>query len=130
MMMKLTHGIQTPGANPRHVEACEQRLGIELPADYKAFLLESDGFNDDVGQGYLVLWSIAELAVADGYELFEIQKDRFLIGSNGGPTAYAVIEGNYCSIPFVLSGSWKEEVRELGNSFEEFIEAVSKGEGW
>jgi len=130
MIDSLRHGMQTPGAELGRIEACESQLGIALPPDYKAFLLESDGFNDEVGQGYLVLWGVAELAQADGYEIFEIQKDRFLIGSNGGPTAYAVIGGNYCSIPFVFAGDWRDEVRELGSSFEEFVEAVTKGEGW
>lgn len=130
MIDQLRHGIQTPGADIRRIEASESHFGIALPSDYKAFLLESDGFNDEVGQGYLVLWSVSELALAEAYEVFEIHKDRFLIGSNGGPTAYAVIEGKYCSIPFVFSGDWRDEVRELGSSFEEFVTAVATGEGW
>ncbi|MGO8366811.1 SMI1/KNR4 family protein, partial [Rhizobium johnstonii] len=53
------------------IEACETSLSIILPEDYMAFLRTSNGFNDEFGQGYLVLWSVEELAKADGYELIE-----------------------------------------------------------
>ncbi|MGO6852900.1 SMI1/KNR4 family protein (plasmid) [Rhizobium beringeri] len=129
MLEKLQHGYQLPGASLSEIEACEASLSIILPEEYKAFLRISNGFNDEVGQGYLVLWSVAELAKADGYELFEFQTDRFLIGSNGGPTAYGIIGEDYISIPFVFAGAWSDEVRVLGQTFAEFIEAIEAGEG-
>ncbi|ECI7685959.1 SMI1/KNR4 family protein, partial [Salmonella enterica subsp. enterica] len=88
------------GAAPDAIAACERRLGVTFPADYRAFLLRSDGFSDDVGKGYLVLWSVAEVGGADAYEFHPVAPGRFLIGSNGGPTAYAVHDGRYVSIPF------------------------------
>ena len=130
MFEKLRHGFQLPGAGPAEIAAREASLGITLPEDYKAFLRTSNGFNDDLGKGYLILWNIDELAMADGYEIFALQPDRFLIGSNGGPTAYGILAGNYISIPFVLSGPWQDEVRVLGGSFEAFIAAIEAGDGW
>ncbi|RWY64634.1 SMI1/KNR4 family protein [Rhizobium leguminosarum] len=129
MLGRLRHGYQLPGASLSEIEACEASISIILPEDYKAFLRISNGFNDEVGQGYLVLWSVAELAKAHGYELFEFQVDRFLIGSNGGPTAYGIIGGSYISIPFVFAGAWSDEVRVLGRTFDEFTRAVEAGEG-
>lgn len=129
MLEKLQHGYQLPGASLSEIEACEASLSIILPEEYKAFLRISNGFNDEVGQGYLVLWSVAELAKANGYELFEFQTGRFLIGSNGGPTAYGTIGENYISIPFVFAGAWSDEIRVLGQTFDEFIEAIEAGEG-
>lgn len=129
MLEKLRHGYQLPGAGPAEIEAREAALGIVLPEEYKAFLHVSNGFNDEIGQGYLILWSVDELAMADAYELFELQPDRFLIGSNGGPTAYGIIGGNYVSIPFVFSGPWQDEVRVLGRDFDEFIAAIEAGKG-
>lgn len=129
MIEKLQHGYQLPGAGDAEIEACEAEFGIRLPEDYKAFLRISNGFNDEIGEGYLVLWSLAELAGADGYEIFEFGSDRFLIGSNAGPTAYGVIDGRYISIPFVFAGPWQEEVRVLGESFDAFVAAIEQGRG-
>lgn len=130
MLKNLGHGYQLPGASEDEIRACENSLKISLPDDYRAFLKASNGFNDTVGDGYLVLWGTDELAEADGYEIFEFGRDRFLIGSNGGPTAYAIIDGNYISVPFVAAGHWEDEVRILGSNFAEFIGAIEKGEGW
>ena len=129
MLEKLRHGYQLPGADPAEIAAREAALGISLPEEYKVFLRLSNGFNDEVGQGYLVLWSVDELAISDGYELFDLQPDRFLIGSNGGPTAYGIIDGNYVSIPFIFAGPWRDEVRVLGGNFDAFIAAIEAGEG-
>jgi hypothetical protein len=126
---KLRHGFQLPGASPHEIEACEAALKISLPEEYKAFLRVSNGFNDDLGQGYLILWSVDELALADGYEMFEFRSDRFLIGSNGGPTAYGVIGNDYVSIPFVFAGPWENEVQVLGATFDAFIAAIEEGRG-
>lgn len=130
MLERLGHGFQLPGASKDEIRACESRLKISLPEEYKTFLKASNGFNDMVGAGYLVLWGTGELAEADGYEIFEFGKDRFLIGSNGGPTAYGIVDGNYISVPFVAAGPWEEEVRILGSNFAEFITAIESGEGW
>lgn len=127
MFESLRHGFQVPGANDAEIEACEAVLKVSLPEEYKTFLRVSDGFNDQVGAGYLVLWSVAELAHADGYEVFDFQTDRFLIGSNGGPIAYGIIDGSYISIPFVFAGPWQDEVRVLGRTFVEFIDAINAG---
>jgi len=127
MFDRLRQGFQLPGAKDAEIQACESALKVILPEEYKAFLGTSNGFNDEVGAGYLVLWSVAELAQADGYEIFDFQIDRFLIGSNGGPTAYGIIDGNYVSIPFVFAGPWQDEVQVLGRTFAEFIDAVHAG---
>ncbi|MGZ2459666.1 SMI1/KNR4 family protein [Rhizobium anhuiense] len=130
MLEKFEGGCQLPGASPAEIAACEAKLKIILPAEIKAFLAVSNGFNGEVGQGYLILWSATELSGADGYEIFEFRDDQLLIGSNGGPTAYGFAKGDYISIPFVFAGNWLNEVRVLGRSFEEFIEAIERGDGW
>ncbi|WP_117193145.1 SMI1/KNR4 family protein [Rhizobium terrae] len=126
---KLQHGFQLPGVTSSEIEACEAALKISLPEEYKAFLRVSNGFNDELGHGYLILWSVDELSRADGYEIFQFRSDRFLIGSNGGPTAYAVIGKDYVSIPFVFAGTWQNEVQVLGDTFDAFIAAIEEGRG-
>ncbi|MCW1414114.1 SMI1/KNR4 family protein [Rhizobium sp. 1AS11] len=57
MLEKFEGGCQLPGTSPAEIAACEAKLKIILPAEIKAFLSASNGFNGEVGQGYLVLWS-------------------------------------------------------------------------
>jgi hypothetical protein len=130
MRDSLKAGYQLPAASAADVAACETTLDIVLPDDYRRFLMVSNGFNDDVGKGYLVLWNLDELAQGRDYELFEQARTRFLIGSNGGPTAYGLVDGAYIAIPFVFAGSWQDEIRNLGGSFDQFIAAIERGEGW
>jgi hypothetical protein len=130
MSEKLKHGYRLPAAGEEDIRACEARLKVKFPEDYRAFLLASNGFNDDVGDRYLILWNIEELAGGDDYDIFEPRSDGFLIGSNGGPTAYAYVDGNYMSVPFVFAGAWQDEARILGRNFEEFVTAIENGEGW
>ena len=56
----------------------------------------------------------------------------FLIGSNGGPTAYGVDWSSgaaaYVAVPFMSSS--RDDLRVLGASLAEFIGAVAAGEGW
>jgi hypothetical protein len=122
--------MQLPGATSTEIATCEQRLGIAFPDDFKAFLQHSNGFNDALGEGYLVIWSADELAAAEGYEIFAFTPERFLFGSNAGPTAYAYIDGAYCSIPFVAAGPWQSEMRALSDTFSGFLTAIAAGEGY
>lgn len=130
MTDKLKYGYQLPGANDGEIAALEARLQVSLPDDYRAFLRASNGFNDDVGKGYLVLWRLDELAGGADYGIFEPGAGHVLIGSNGGPTAYGIVDDNYVAIPFVAAGPWRDELRHLGGSFEEFVAAIEEGEGW
>ena len=122
-----------PGAAAAAIARCEREIGAALPADLKAFLLESDGYNGPVGTGYLVLWGTSELAaLSTGYALGGGLARIVLIGSNAGPTAYGVDRvctlPRYVSVPF-LASDWAE-VRELGVNFAGFVAAVAAGEGW
>jgi hypothetical protein len=130
MRESLKAGYQLPAASSAAIATCEARLDIALPEDYRQFLTVSNGFNDDVGKGYLVLWSLEELAQGKDYDIIPPAPNRFLIGSNGGPTAYGIIDGHYIAIPFVSSGRWEDESRLLGENFEEFITAIERGDGW
>jgi SMI1 / KNR4 family (SUKH-1) len=112
----------------------EKDLRVGLPADYRQFLLLSDGYNGDVGaKGYAQLWSVRELpSNNEGYEVRSCVPDLTLIGSNGGPTAYGIDlhDGSvsFVSIPFVPMT--RDEIRWLGGTFAEFLAALSSGEGW
>jgi hypothetical protein len=126
-------GLRLPGATASDIAQCAQNAAITFPHDYKAFLLQSDGYNGPVGRGYLNLWSIREFSPDNsGYELGEDMGGIFYIGSNGGPTAYGVDwstgEPVYISVPFVPAE--RSEVRLLGKTLSAFVGAISAGEGW
>ena len=128
-------GLQLPGATPAQIAQCQADAGVTFPDDLQAFLTESNGYDGDAGLGYLMLWSTEELGpLILGYnrEPSDDMAGVFYIGSNGGPTAYAVDWSSgapaYVSVPFVPGT--REEVRVLGSSFAEFIRAVAAGEGW
>jgi hypothetical protein len=119
------------GATPELIARTEESLGINLPEDYRAFLLFSDGFNGLAGEHYLVLWSTSELVDnAGGYDLLPATERQVLIGSNGGPTAFAIVEGRYVSLPFVAAGPVDSEMRVLAEDFAGFLRAIAAGEGW
>ena len=130
MFSALAHGYQLPGADVAQIAACEARLGYKLPEDYRGFLGVSNGFSDTVGHGYLVLWSVDELVAGLDYAVLDATHSGILIGSNGGPTAYAIIGGVYVAVPFVSAGPLESEMRRLGDDFAAFIAAIARGDGW
>ena len=122
-----------PSAAPSDIARCEHEAGITFPEDYKAFLLQSDGYNGPVGRGYLSLWSIREFSSGNsGYELGDDMGGIFYIGSNGGPTAYGVDWSTggpiYIAVPFAPAE--RGEVRVLGKTFSKSVGAIAAGEGW
>ncbi|MFK4789908.1 SMI1/KNR4 family protein [Microbacterium sp. ZW T5_56] len=124
------HDRGTP-ASEDVIGRAEARLGLRLPADFRRFLLWSDGYRGSVGdQGFDAdLWSADEIA-SGGYEGPE-DAGVVLIGSNGGPTGYGVLppEANrFVSIP--LASSDPGEIRHLGGSFAEFLRAIADGDGY
>ena len=76
---------------------------------------------------YLILLEKEELEeLNDMYEVNEFLNNCILIGSNGGDNAYGIdIEGNFFEVPFI--GMDSNEIKILGNSFEEFIEKIYIG---
>lgn len=117
---------QTEGADPELIEQCERAAGIVFPEEYRTLLRATNGFNGYLGRAYLMLWSVPELAeLADGYDIFPLRRTRFLIGSDGGPTAYGIFDGGYISLPFVSAGDPAGETRVLGTSFRQFVASIA-----
>lgn len=121
----------SPGATPDAIAGAERALGIILPAEYRAFLRFSDGYNGEIDGHYLVLWGTEALVnLASGYHLLPPNEQQVLIGSNGGPTAFALLDGRFVSLPFVFAGPLDSEIRVLADDFAGFLQAIGAGEGW
>ena len=101
-------------------------LDIVLPDDYVEFLTLFNGcegsLSDDV---YISLWGLNELKVNNEmYEVKEFAPELFLIGSDGGGSAFGFNRDNlsYVNVPFI--GMSLEESIFIANNFKEFIEAL------
>jgi hypothetical protein len=110
----------------------EWSLGRDLPPDYRAFLATSDGYDDVVGQGHLTLWPCGQLMPRN--EAFEVARqltDVVLIGSNNEGAVYGIDWAGgtpqFIRVPF--AAMQRSDVRVLGASFRDFVEAVARGEG-
>lgn len=114
------------GALVDEIQAVAASLGVPPPADYVAFMTESNGADGPIGQtGYLALWPIEQLVDLNrAYAVHEFAPELALFGSDGGDTAYAFEKrtGNIVSVPFV--GMAFEERALLGTSFVEFLEQI------
>lgn len=71
------------------VQASVLNLGRSLPSDYLQFISEHDGGEGFVGENYLILWRIDELATFNReYEVEIYAPGILLFGSNGGGEGY------------------------------------------
>lgn len=121
------HG--NPPAPPSAVR--EAGLGeVALPSDYLDFLTSvADGGAGIVGESYLILWRLSELAQFNSE--YEVERDApglFLFGSNGGGEAIAFDmrsqERAVVQVPFV--GMELELVQRLAGGPAEFLRAFAK----
>lgn len=127
-ILDILKSCETRGGAPTAVlYEAEQELGLRLPADYKALLLESDGFEGFIGaQVYVSLWPAADLAILnDAYAVSEFLPGVTLFGTDGGDTGYGFRKvGNrieYVAVPLV--GMVPSAVSVVGDSI---IEMLSK----
>ena len=114
------------------VAEAERDLGRTLPDGFRAFLAACNGYDDALGKGHLSLWPAGQLAPRnEGYEVARHLADVVLIGSNGGGTCYGIDWSGgtprFASVPF--APMQRAELRVLGTTFRDFVEAVWRGEG-
>ncbi len=106
------------------IKVVEQQLGVQFPQAYRSFLLEANGGEGFVGQRYLMLWQVEQLAELNAqYRVSEFMPGMIVFGSSGGGTAFGFDTRNprlsIVEIEFVGMG-WKDAVA-LGDTFIEFL---------
>ena len=97
-----------------------------IPPDYAEFLRRFNGIEGFVGpEQYLMLWraeQVEELNTA--YATAEHLPGVLLIGTDGSDTGFGVdAGGRYKSVPLVAMSL--AEIRDIGGSFEEFLERIA-----
>ena len=120
--------IRNSPAKSSELAELEQEVGVRLPSDYVAFLMESDGGEGEIGLNYVMLWRASEIAELNrAYEVFDHVPGLLLFGSSGGGEAYAfdLRRPGYpiVRVPFV--GMDLSTARDVADTFRGFVEALS-----
>lgn len=128
-MLALVSGMSLGGGTTRErVAEIEREFGVRLPAEYVAFLIETDGGSGPVGdEGWAIFSSVGELVEAnrayaeEGFDQFE---GLFLFGSDGGGEAFCFDgDGNVVVAAYVS----RPEDNVLVGSFGEFMSRLAAG---
>ena len=98
-----------------------------LPNQYLEFMKKSNGADFTFDKTYLILWPLTDLIELNkAYLSEEFISDFFLIGSNGGDTAYAVSKktGGFYEMPFI--GMSNKEASLISNDFNDFLKKIGE----
>ncbi|MBO9202783.1 MULTISPECIES: SMI1/KNR4 family protein [Niastella] len=122
---RITSGIEL---SDKQVTRLLEELDITLPADYIEFLILFNGYEGSLSDNvYVSLWSLGLLKENNEmYAVKEFAPELFLIGSDGGDTAFCINRENISYVKVPLIGLSLEDATFLGNNFKEFIRAISK----
>lgn len=116
----LTECVKQPGAS-----AVPDDIGL---GDYSDILKWHNGIEGFVGPAqYLMLWSAEQIPDLNAaYHVEDYALDIILLGTDGGDTGYGRDKstGKFGSVPLV--GMSRVGFKEMGASFEEFLEQLSK----
>jgi hypothetical protein len=115
--------------NPRvesvdEFDPVERRLGIWLPADYKAVMMWSNGGEGNLPGGHLQIWHLAQLPQQGRVEELP---HLLVFGGDGGDHAFAWDSssmretGIYRVVEFPLNDRDPEAVEVVADHFEEFL---------
>lgn len=118
-----------PPAEAQAILRLEAESGLDLPVEYKEFLLQQNGGEGFIGSAYAMLWRAEELlGINKSYHVHEYAPGLLLFGSDGGGEAFAFDTRSTAkpivSVPFV--GMALNEARPVALGFSEFLETLSK----
>lgn len=99
-------------------------IDCKFPPEYIEFMRENNGGEGVIGENgwYIRFWPIEELSEANtDYNVGEFAPDLFLLGSDGGDTAFGLRkrEGVFIEVPFI--GMSNEDAIVRGNNFSQFL---------
>lgn len=121
-----------PPAERSAIDALQDRLGVDLPEDLRAFFRISNGFNGvlDRRGNYARLFSVQEvLSATTGYDVVSGLGQLVLIGDNGGEyffaLDYSISPPTYVGLP--LFAESRDEFTLLGRNFAAFVGSLAAG---
>lgn len=108
--------------NEESINTYEQKLGINLPSEYKEFLLFSNGIEGFVGESYLALFRLEDLLLVHQ----TTKKDApnlLVIGTDGGGTDFVFdIEENFVVKEVQAISLGVDTPKLCANNFSSFLE--------
>ena len=110
----------------------EIKLEINFPAQYKEFMLESNGVEGSIGgNSYLAIWHIEEIVeLNEAHKVSEFTPGLVYFGSDGGGIVYAFDkrDKNIPIVEFPDDSIHIEDARLCGHTFEEFLQNLYDAE--
>jgi hypothetical protein len=83
-------GRPRPGADETQIRSAELRLGVRLPDDLRAFLLWSNGWDEEFGETWLVLDSTDSITDRNDDGFRDGFPKHVAFGGNGGLETFAL----------------------------------------
>lgn len=109
----------------------ERELNIEFPQDYKEFLLITNGYEGSLGQSYVQLVKVEELAQYTEMYGGEFFPWVIYLGSDGGNEMFVLDKREdqlqFGVMPFIGN---EEDFIPLGNTFEKFVRHLYYNDYW
>jgi hypothetical protein len=115
-------------ATIEEINELEKQLKVNLPPDYKDFLMYLNGFEGEVGSSYTVFEPVSKI-----YELTQTTCAEFFpwaiyIGSNGNLEMFVIDKRTYPHkfglLPFIAVDN---DFTSLGETFEQFLYRLREG---
>jgi len=107
------------------INAFLRLIDFTLPVGFIDFFNETDGADISTDNHNVVLWPLTEMIKLNKeYKVEEYAPDFFIIGSDGGNTAYAVerCTGFIFELPFIVMSN--EEAVFRNKTFTEFVASL------
>lgn len=114
-----------PPATEAQIAAAEARLGISLPADYRAFLLTSNGFEGEVGEWVVILDPVEDIYQNTQDNCAEFFPWAVYLGTNGNLEMF-LLDKRSTPYQFGLMPAigGEEDFIPLGDTFEGFLKRL------
>lgn len=126
---EFSQNIFQPPAHPAEIEQMEKTLEIKLPGDYKTFLMESNGFEGDIGESIVILEPVEKCIDFTQTTLAPFFPWAVFIGSNGSNETYVLDKrGTNVQFGMLPSVGGERDFIPLGNTFEAFLRKLRQGD--
>lgn len=103
--------------DPYSGDVIEKINEVVLPKDYVEFMKKHNGGEGDIGETWLILYSLEELQeINDDYEIEKFLPNHIIIGSDGGGELYGIdSQGKYFNVPVLMD---ENDIASFGTDIE------------